>query len=361
MKVHGFSLQQGLNLKIIKIVLLAVKWLILALVVVEIFSFTVILASNYIIYGEAREGSRAFYDPYTLFLQSPGIRPTVGSRSSADKSKDYVIWVFGGSTIRGDTDFDDQTIPSYMAQTMNSGQTSVNYTVVNFGINSFNSLLETKYLEKALIESNSRPNLIVFYDGANDIKYFLEHRNPYGHHGFRKVKAIIESYHSSLFGLFKPLNAAVYSSFTKELYDKINQVFIPVHSETALLDTLVKMTEKRYDFVDKLAGCFGARFLLFYQPMLWTETCQAPESIRQAERTTVVDSAKLHVMRSNFAVPYQLLLERLKNKPYFVGLRDALCGRKEPAYKPDGVHLTNYGRKLMARKIVEIISSREDR
>ncbi|MDD3472692.1 MAG: hypothetical protein PHS86_07915 [Syntrophaceae bacterium] len=333
-----------------------IKWVLIVLILVEAFSFTVILVSNYILYGVAREGSRAFYDPYTLFLQDPKIRPTIGSRLSADESKNFVIWIFGGSTIRGDTDFDEQTIPSYLAQVLNSKNTSTNYSVVNFGINSFNSLMESKYLQKALIEIKPKPNLVIFYDGANDVKYFLEHRDPYGHHGFRKVKAIIESYHSSFFGLFKPLNAALYSSFTKELYDKINQVFIPVESETKLIKQLAEMSEERYDYLDKMVGCFGAKFLLIYQPMLWTETCSVSEAIKATERSHIVDSSKLNVMRSNFTAPYQILLEQLKNKPYFISYRNALCDRDQAAYKADGVHLTNYGRNVIAKKMADTIA-----
>lgn len=344
-------------MKIVKSFFVLVKWMIVALVVVELLSFTIITVSNYILYGVAREGSSAFYDPYTLFLQNPPIRPTIGSKSSTDTSDNYVIWIFGGSTIRGATNHDDRTIPSYLAQTMNNDRTARKYSIVNFGINSFNSLLESKYLQKALIEIRPLPDLVIFYDGANDIKYFLEHRSIYGHHGYRKVRALIESYHSSLFGLLKPLNAALYSSFTKELYDKINQVFIPVEQEKTLIKDLVDATEKRYDYVDKLVGCFGAKFLLIYQPMLWTENCSASEAIQRKERTQIVDSSRMHVMKSNFTAPYEALLERLENKPYFVSFRDALCGRERGAYEPDGVHLTDFGRDTVARKMAQAIES----
>lgn len=344
-------------MKVFKSIFILFEWMFLALIVVELLSFTIITVSNYVLYGEAREGSRAFYDPYTLFLQNPAIRPTIGSKSSTDTSDSYVIWIFGGSTIRGATNHDDRTIPSFLAQTMNNDRTDRKYSVVNFGINSFNSLLESKYLQKALIEIRPLPDLVIFYDGANDIKYFLEHRDVYGHHGYRRVKALIESYHFSLFGLLKPLNAALYSSFTKELYDKINQVFIPVEQEKTLINDLVDATEKRYDYVDKLVSCFGAKFLLIYQPMVWTENCSPSQSIQRTERTQIVDSSRMHVMRSNFAVPYEALLERLKNKRYFVSFRDALCDRGQAAYQPDGVHLTDYGRKTVAVKMVQLIES----
>ena len=344
-------------MKAFRLLFLALKWTVIVLALVELFSFTVILASNYILYGEAREGSRAFYDPYTIFLQSPKIRPTIGSRQSGQVSDNFVIWVFGGSTVRGDTDHDELTIPSHLAKTLNARNTPINYSVVNFGVNSFNSLLETKYLQKALIEKRPTPDLVIFYDGANDVKYFLEHRHPYGHHGYRKLKAVIESYHASLFGLLKPLNAALYSSFTMELYDKINQVFIPVESDPELVKKFADMTERRYDFVNKLVQCFGARFLLIYQPMLWAEECTISRTIAEKERSYMVDSEKFNTMRANFAIPYKIMLERMKDKPYFVSYEDALCEREQPSYKPDGVHLTDYGRHLIAMRMSKTVDS----
>jgi len=165
------------------------KWLLIGVFGVELCSFLIISISNVILYGHLREGSRAVYDPYTLFLQTPAVRPTAGNSISPDTSKNRTIWMFGGSTMRGATDDDSRTIPSFLAKYLNEGGRDLHFEVVNFGTNSFNSLLEIKYLEKALIEKVPRPDLIVFYDGANDTKYFVEHRTADGHYGYRRVRA----------------------------------------------------------------------------------------------------------------------------------------------------------------------------
>ena len=39
------------------------------------------------------------------------------------------------------------------------------WTVRNFGVNSYNSLFEAKYLQKLLIEEDEQPDVIVFMDG----------------------------------------------------------------------------------------------------------------------------------------------------------------------------------------------------
>lgn len=49
---------------------------------VELFSFLVVTATNYLVYGQLREGSRAIYDPYALFLHSTPVRPTAYNSAS---------------------------------------------------------------------------------------------------------------------------------------------------------------------------------------------------------------------------------------------------------------------------------------
>ena len=111
--------------------------------------------------------------------------------------------------------------------------------------------METKYFQKITIESpEPRPDVIVFYDGANDCSYFSQYRTPYAHHGYRRARGLIESYYRSVFGIFKPLNAALYSSFTKEIYDKIVLIFTPVEIGSDSLRQFLDKTEQRYDYLN---------------------------------------------------------------------------------------------------------------
>lgn len=334
------------------------KWLLIGVLCIELCSFLIISISNVILYGHLREGSRAVYDPYTLFLQSPAVRPTAGNSTSPDAAKNRTIWMFGGSTMRGATDDDARTIPSFLAKYLNSGESGLHFHVVNFGINSFNSLLEIKYLEKALIEQVPRPDLIIFYDGANDTKYFVEHRTADGHYGYRRVRALIEGYYGSWFGLFKPLNAAIQASFTRELYDKLNQVEFSLDAASPELSTMVAKTAQRYDFAERLAQGFGAKFLLVWQPMLWTEGCPVSPAVAERERTLLINSDRLAPMRRNFTVAYSALADRLAGKSYFANMSTAVCGRNVPSYQPDGVHMTDDGRRAMAEAIGKLASER---
>ena len=341
--------------KIIKTAWAVFKYFIYLIVCLEVISFLIVSATNYFMYGHFREGSRARYDPYALFVQAHGVRPTSFSYQGPDGENVRLIWFLGGSTMRGATDNDDLTIASQVAKRLNQSGGNLKFKVVNWGINSYNSLMEIKYLQKLLIEEDEKPDLIVFYDGANDVKYFTEFRDPYGHYGRRRVKALIEGYYQNWFGHFKQLNAAIQSSLTMELYNKFHQVILPVEENSPALAQDVDLTVKRYDHAARMAGCYGADFVLFWQPMRWVEECgPGPAN----EDTDLGSAERFMEVKKNFQIVSTALEKGLKNKPYYFDLTDCLCQRTSPVYSKDGVHLLDQGRIMVAEQIARVIEER---
>lgn len=329
------------------------KWLLLAVMAVEVLCFLVVTVSNRLIYGSIWEGSRVWYDPYILYRE--GVRPTSHNAPDPSGPRHRTIWLFGGSTMRGGSLPEEQTIPSFLARTLNEEAKPQSFTLVNFGENSFNSLLETKYLQKALIESPGPPDLVIFYDGANDSVYTAQYRTPYAHHGYRRMRAMVESYRRSFFGLLKPLNAAWYVSFTRELYDKVHQVGVPLKPEEEWLQQCAQATAQRYEHVRRLAAGYGAAFILFRQPILWVERTPPAPAVRQQEEGYQILGARFSAVRRNFAVAYDVLYQGVKDKPYFVDFRDVLCPRTTLVYRPDGVHLEAAGNEMVARNMSRVL------
>jgi hypothetical protein len=143
--------------KVLGFLLTCLKWLVVVAVGLEVFCFLLITASNYLIYGHAHEGSRVHYEPYALFLSDDGVRPTAHEPAHPSTPGVRTIWMFGGSTMRSDSGPADTTIPSYLAAILNRPGSPHPCTIVNYGENSFNSLIETKYLQKELIENPKTP------------------------------------------------------------------------------------------------------------------------------------------------------------------------------------------------------------
>ena len=331
-----------------------IKWGIIALIGLEVLSFVIVTASIYWVYGQFREGEGVDYDPYAIYINHQSNRPTAYNPHPPDKSRHKIIWVFGGSTIRGVTDQDERTLPSYLSYYLNRVEPYLPAVVINFGVDGYNSLLETKYLQKELIENPLPPDVIIFYDGANDAAYFCQHRTPYGHHGYRRLRALIESYHRSLWGLLKPLNAAVMASFTKELYDKFRHGMVAIDPKSPLLKKFVELNNQRYDYVNKMAKSWGARFYLVFQPVWYVETCEVMPSLREKE-TKVMLLEKFSALRLNNEVTLRALNARLQRKPYFVDFQNVLCSRQEMVYQSDGIHLEDVGRQMVARELAGLL------
>lgn len=84
------------------------------------------------------------------------------------------IWFFGGSTMFGDGQRDEHTIPSEIARKAEASGVSVR--AVNFGAGSYNNFQETMaFLDALTVEPP--PDIAVFYDGANEWATALERMN----------------------------------------------------------------------------------------------------------------------------------------------------------------------------------------
>lgn len=62
--------------KVLGLFFSCLQWIILALIALEILCFLLVTAGNYLVFGHAWEGSRVRYDPYALFVNVDGPRPT---------------------------------------------------------------------------------------------------------------------------------------------------------------------------------------------------------------------------------------------------------------------------------------------
>jgi lysophospholipase L1-like esterase len=325
---------------------------------IEIASFAAIMVSNVMLYGRSHEGSAAYYDPWTLFRDVRGPRNTAYNLASEDERFNRLIWAFGGSTMRGATIHDERTIPSVLAQALNDDEGRLRVTVRNFGEDSYTSLIELHALQRSLIREPERPDLIIFYDGFNDASYLLQYRSPEGHHARRRIQAAIEGYHENPLGLLRPIRAAYYVSYTRELFAKLRQMTMPISIDNALIEEFARALELRYDYVARQACAFDAAFLLVWQPYYWTETDPIIENVKAEEERELLPARRIGVFVQTVSVATEAVARRLKDKPYFADMRNALCGRTTPAYQPDGVHLNDAGRRIMGLAIARAIKER---
>ena len=88
--------------------------------------------------------------------------------SKANDNNLYRIFTVGGSTTFGSGVMDDQTFPFYLQERFKESAIN-NVEVINAGIGGAWSLNEIKLVKERLLEYD--PNLIIVYDGWNDVNY----------------------------------------------------------------------------------------------------------------------------------------------------------------------------------------------
>jgi len=69
-------------------------------------------------------------------------------------------------------------------------------------------------------------------------------------------------------------------------------------------------------------------------------------------------ASRFATLRQNIAVTNLALKDRLRQEPYFVDFQNVLCDRTQPVYQPDGVHLNDEGRLMVARAMSRVLKER---
>jgi len=102
-----------------------------------------------------------------------GLRKTYFQNINPQKK----IYVFGGSTVWGTGSSDQFTIPSILQKKINSKNSEKFYNVYNYGFSTLVSHQQFKLLKQIKI---NKGDIIIFYDGNNDIWQANINKNPYG-------------------------------------------------------------------------------------------------------------------------------------------------------------------------------------
>lgn len=98
-----------------------------------------------------------------------GVRSTWSPRPAPSLSTcaPLRVWMLGGSAMFGDGQRDDATIASRLAQL--ADEQGIRLQVENLGVPGDVAFIEARRLEARLATSEQRPDLVVFYDGYNDL------------------------------------------------------------------------------------------------------------------------------------------------------------------------------------------------
>jgi len=129
-----------------------------------------VYAEDYLEWGKGKESG----NKRIAHINSEGFR---GPEFTKDKPENtYRIFVLGGSTVFSVGVLDNQTVPFYLQQMYDETQVDSKVEVINAGLTAKFSLQESQLVKYRLIDFD--PDLLIVYDGWNDLKNYISYDNP---------------------------------------------------------------------------------------------------------------------------------------------------------------------------------------
>ena len=309
----------------------------------------------------AREekASRQVYDykPYTIWRSHPyhgeavnidenGLRRTSNSHCQANE---FTLWMFGGSTMRGNGSPDWGTIPSELAALFEkAGQPAC---VLNFGEGAWVSTQEVTQLMLALKSESRKPNFVIFYDGANDTYVPYQSGKADVHMNFNTIRNQFEGQRALRDGSFGYLlqtnTMRLILSLTARALRRAGDRPVP----NSDLEGLAKATANNYfanmDVVKGMAQQYGFDYAFFWQPVLFTTRKPLLGDEQQIKQSKA---------QANLAswTPRVYDLVRSQPRPHFYDLTNTFDQADQMLFL-DWCHIAMPGNELIARRMFEVL------
>ncbi|MGH7905134.1 MAG: hypothetical protein ACREP6_00735, partial [Candidatus Binataceae bacterium] len=233
--------------------------------------------------------SRPMKSPY-INIGADGIRKTWNhglTGAPAPGSKPIKVFMFGGSTMLGQYDRDDYTIPSMLVKDLKAREIS-GVQVTNFGQIGYESGREAIALWDEIRRGNI-PDLVIFYDGANDtISAYQEGvaGNPQNEANREREFSMNARYSAGRRALYYNAAAFVASSWLGQLATAgmerfAYRTFFPhtignTPRGPVLAGEVVRLYLANLKLVDIMGGSFGFRALYYWQPVIYSRKHLSP-------------------------------------------------------------------------------------
>ena len=309
---------------------------------------------------EEKAARQFSYEPYTVWRTAPfhgevvnfeadGLRRTYHSHCDANE---YTIWMFGGSTMRGNGSPDWGTIPSQLAELFE--QAGQQACVRSYGEGAWVNTQEVTQLMLALKSEARKPNLVIFYDGANDTFASYQSGRSDVHMNFDTIKNQFESQASARRGSFAYLlhsnTAQLVFSLATRAAQRAGDRPVPTKDPDGLARATVTNYFANMDVVNALGRQYGFDYAFFWQPVVFAggkPLTAAEEQIRQAKKQALLAEWCLRVNK----------LVAQQQRPHFHDLTDAFDKTHELLFI-DWCHIIISGNHRIAERMFEVARHR---
>jgi lysophospholipase L1-like esterase len=286
---------------------------------------------------------RPEYHGQTINIDENGQRRTFAPPGA---EPDKTIVFFGGSTTWGTGANDEATIPSFFARKNPS------YRVINFGETGYvahQSL--NRFMERYF--AGFRPDVVVFYDGVNDVWNKCRRENdPFSHSREHQIRRVLQEYQEvSWLSLIDPMRdlAGRVQRTLMTRKRKAEAESYDCYEKPAKAEQVARVLISDWSIVKKLVEGYGGTFIGVLQP-------QAYGSETKLDHLTLDPS-----LGRQYEAVYPVIVDLLQREfpdlaPNFVDLRTALDA---PDYfYIDWCHLSPNGNEIIAGRISEAVTER---
>jgi hypothetical protein len=281
---------------------------------------------------------REVFKGKTITLEGPyARRATVGPGEASKPS----VYFFGGSTVWGTGANDANTIPSLVSQI--GGFRAQNYGESGWTAHQSLALLIL------LLQEGHRPDVVVFYDGVNDVADKCRRElTPTSHGREQQIRAAVsDTKPRDVYGLqymLKPLMG---------LAVEVRRAFAratPLYDCDQRPDKAQQIAEyflQDWDVARRLIESYGGKFIGILQPVAFY-------SATRLDRLRLSDA-----MRKQFQAVYPLIRSKMAGRPGLYDLTGVL-DHDEYIYI-DFCHLSPNGNRYVAQRLVEVLGRLEYR
>ncbi len=250
------------------------------------------------------------------------------------------VIIVGGSTVVDLRTPDNETIPSYLEQYYKQLHTEKNIQVINAGSSAFESTQELLWIKNKLLQY--KPDLIIVYDGANDLTDSYEH-----------PLALPASLKDSLIYQFKNVQAKYFPYYkTVDMFYSLStnpaNPFAKIQFDESNMQKKIERWDKNIHTICQLGKENNFKTVVALQPILGTGNKKLTQSENELFRYWNEDKILPN---------YDLFAERLDSFKTFcdsvVDLRSALDGINDDVFF-DNVHISFKGNAAVSLDLFNI-------
>ena len=277
-------------------------------------------------------------------INAQGLRYTTpGAPVKSEGSPNLKIFMFGGSTMWGEGVRDQYTLASLVSRNLASHQ--IKAKVTNFGEVAY---VNTQELIELIfqLERGNVPNVVIFYDGYNDV-YAAEQDHVAGFSQFewkRKLEYNISSRYNCLKKVFllNTLDRFALGKLIKSLSTKLSYQTPFSQVSKTLEKDIIEVYLNNIKIITALGKAYGFVPVFFWQPVIYTKnTLTASEKPYASEPLGVLYRQSHAFLKANadqFA-PYN-----------FYDISGLFADAKDEVYM-DFCHVNEDANRLIARRI----------